>query len=110
MMASPVGFSAKGHPKNPLSFVTRMTEQRLLDKSCTNQYSSAASAGVASTAKPNAQIMIFFIRSSKVGAPCGDGTQLKSAKVSGGRRRLGNDAFVLEQGLQLARLKHFADD
>ena len=37
MTARPVGFSAKGHPKNPLSFVTRMTEQRLLDVSCTTQ-------------------------------------------------------------------------
>src|SRR3974390_1074141 len=34
----------------------------------------------------------------------------KSAKASGGRRRLHGDAFVLEQGLQLARLEHFADD
>src|SRR5262252_9549976 len=44
-------------------------------------------------------------------SPRGDGTRLqKSAKVSGGRRRLRGDTFVLEQGLQLARLEHFADD
>src|SRR4030095_1419447 len=66
MTVSPVGFSAKGHPKNPLSFVTRMTEQRLLYKSCTTQYSSAAYAGVASTARPKVQMIAFFIRSSKV--------------------------------------------
>jgi len=66
MTVSPVGFTAKGHPKNP-GFVTRMTEQRLVDESCTTQYSSpnAASAGAVSTARPKAQIIAFFIRSSK---------------------------------------------
>src|SRR5437764_13587492 len=44
-------------------------------------------------------------------SPARDGARpQKSAKVSGGRRRLRGDAFVLEQGLQLARLEHFADD
>src|ERR1700752_217626 len=66
MTISPVGFAAKGHPKNP-GFVTRMTEQRLVDESCTTQYSSpnAASAGVASTPRPRAQIIAFFIIFSK---------------------------------------------
>jgi hypothetical protein len=63
MTVSPVGFSAKGHPKNP-TFLTQMTEQCLVDVSCTTQYSSAdgcASAGVASTARPKTQIIAFFI-------------------------------------------------
>src|SRR5262245_36981721 len=56
-------------------------------------------------------VVRFTSRSRTAGAPRATARgRKKSAKVSGGRRRLRGDAFVLEQGLQLARLEHFADD
>jgi hypothetical protein len=44
------------------------TEQCLVDESCTTQYSSA-SAGVASAARPKAQMIAFFVLQTFPSAP-----------------------------------------